>query len=206
MKNLYYFVIAAVLFVACEKSQEQKANELIRESLKKTLFKPETYKPVDTKVDSAFAPYDDPDFYQELAKLGNMNSKYMELEEEAKDAKTSMSIWSDPYQSAFERNQYQEAKEEYEKLNTQMENLKKKGDKQFEKVMSTLQGDKKFIGYKAVHNYRADNNAGNTLIGNTVFFIDKDFTEVTFTVQLEEYNQVQEGISQLMEKIKEAEE
>ena len=206
MKNLYYFVIAAVLFVACEKSQEQKANELIRESLKKTLFKPETYKPVDTKVDSAFAPYDDPDFYQELAKLGNMNSKYMELEEEAKDAKTSMSIWSGPYQSAFERNQYQEAKEEYEKLNTQMENLKKKGDKQFEKVMSTLQGDKKFIGYKAVHNYRADNNAGNTLIGNTVFFIDKDFTEVTFTVQLEEYNQVQEGISQLMEKIKEAEE
>lgn len=206
MKNLYYFVIAAVLFVACEKSQEQKANELIRESLKKTLFKPETYKPVDTKVDSAFAPYDDPDFYQELAKLGNMNSEYMELEEEAKDAKTSMSIWSGPYQSAFERNQYQEAKEEYEKLNTQMENLKKKGDKQFEKVMSTLQGDKKFIGYKAVHNYRADNNAGNTLIGNTVFFIDKDFTEVTFTVQLEEYNQVQEGISQLMEKIKEAEE
>lgn len=206
MKNLYYFVIAAVLFVACEKSQEQKANELIRESLKKTLFKPETYKPVDTKVDSAFAPYDDPDFYQELAKLGNMNSEYMELEEEAKDAKTSMSIWSGPYQSAFGRNQYQEAKEEYEKLNTQMENLKKKGDKQFEKVMSTLQGDKKFIGYKAVHNYRADNNAGNTLIGNTVFFIDKDFTEVTFTVQLEEYNQVQEAISQLMEKIKEAEE
>ena len=206
MKNLYYFVIAAVLFVACEKSQEQKANELIRESLKKTLFKPETYKPVDTKVDSAFAPYDDPDFYQELAKLGNMNSEYMELEEEAKDAKTSMSIWSGPYQSAFGRNQYQEAKEEYEKLNTQMENLKKKGDKQFEKVMSTLQGDKKFIGYKAVHNYRADNTAGNTLIGNTVFFIDKDFTEVTFTVQLEEYNQVQEAISQLMEKIKEAEE
>lgn len=206
MKNLYYFVIAAVLFVACEKSQEQKANELIRESLKKTLFKPETYKPVDTKVDSAFAPYDDPDFYQELAKLGNMNSEYMELEEEAKDAKTSMSIWSGPYQSAYGRNQYQEAKEEYEKLNTQMENLKKKGDKQFEKVMSTLQGDKKFIGYKAVHNYRADNNAGNTLIGNTVFFIDKDFTEVTFTVQLEEYNQVQEAISQLMEKIKEAEE
>lgn len=206
MKNLYYFVIAAVVFVACEKSQEQKADELIRESLKKTLFKPETYKPIDTKVDSAFSPYDDPELYKELTKLGNLDSEYRELEEEAKDAKTSMSIWSGPYQSAFGRNQYQEAKEEYEKLSTQIENLKKKGDKQFEKVMSMLQGDKKFIGYKAVHNYRADNNAGNTLIGNTVFFIDKDFTEVTFAAELEEYNQVQEGISQIMEKIKEAEE
>ena len=32
-----------------------------------------------------------------------------------------------------------------------------------------LQERREFIGYKAMHNYRADNNVGNTLIGNTIF-------------------------------------
>ena len=53
-----------------------------------------------------------------------------------------------------------------------------------------LQRSRKFIGYKAIHNYRADNNAGNTLIGNTIFFIDKNFEKVTYSMEVEEYNQM----------------
>ena len=69
-----------------------------------------------------------------------------------------------------------------------------------------LQENRKFIGYKAIHNYRADNNAGNTLIGNTIFFIDKNFEEVTYSMEVEEYNQVQEAIEQLQEQLEETEE
>jgi hypothetical protein len=69
-----------------------------------------------------------------------------------------------------------------------------------------LQESRKFIGFKAVHNYRANNNAGNTLIGNTIFFIDKNFEEVTYSMEVEEYNQVQEAISQFKEQIEEADE
>ena len=192
--------------VACGQSQEQKAEALIKESLKKSLYKPETYKPVETKVDSAFAPYDDPAFFEELAELGKMNNEYAELEEKAKRAKSSMSIWSGPYQSAFGRNEYQEAKEEYEEANAKIEKLKTKGRKQYEKVAKMLQGERKFIGYKAVHNYRADNNAGNTLIGNSIFFIDKNFTEIRYSLEVEEYNQIQEVISQFKEQIEEEEE
>lgn len=206
MKKFLYLAFIATVFIACSQSPEQKAEELIKESLKKSLFKPETYKPVDTKVDSAFAPFDDPDFYRELATLGQMNNEYWELEEKAKRAKSSMSIWADPYQTAFGKNQYQEAKEEYEEANAQIEKLKTKGIKQHDKVVSMIQNGKKFIGYKAVHNYRADNNAGNTLIGNTVFFIDKDFKEITFSLDVEEYNQIHENISQLIEQLEETKE
>lgn len=206
MKKFLYLAFIATVFIACSQSPEQKAEELIKESLKKSLFKPETYKPVDTKVDSAFAPFDDPDFYRELATLGQMNNEYWELEEKAKRAKSSMSIWADPYQTAFGKNQYQKAKEEYEEANAQIEKLKTKGIKQHDKVVSMIQNGKKFIGYKAVHNYRADNNAGNTLIGNTVFFIDKDFKEITFSLDVEEYNQIHENISQLIEQLEETKE
>ena len=206
MKKIFYLALVAVIMVACGQSQEQKAEVLIKESLKKTLYKPETYKPVETKVDSAFAPYDDPAFFEELAELGKMNNEYAELEEKAKHAKSSMSIWSGPYQSAFGRNEYQEAKEEYEEANAKIEKLKTKGRKQYEKVATMLQGERKFIGYKAVHNYRADNNAGNTLIGNSVFFIDENYTEVRYSLDVKEYNQIQETITQFKEQIEEGEE
>ena len=195
--------VVAVIMIACGLSQEQKAEVLIKESLKKSLYKPETYKPVETKVDSAFAPYDDPAFFEELVELGKMNSEYQGLEEKAKHAKSSMSIWSGPYQTAFGRNEYQEAKAEYDEANAKMEKLKTKGRKQYEKVAKMLQGERKFIGYKAVHNYRADNNAGNTLIGNSIFFIDDNFTEVRYSLEVEEYNQIQEAISQFKEQIEE---
>lgn len=206
MKKIIYFAIVAVIMVACGQSQDQKAEALIKESLKKSLYKPETYKPVETKVDSAYAPYDDPEFFEELAELGKMNSEFVELEEKAKHAKSSMSIWSGLYQSSFGRNEYQEAKEEYDEANAKMEKLKTKGRKQYEKVAKMLQESRKFIGFKAVHNYRANNNAGNTLIGNTIFFIDKNFEEVTYSMEVEEYNQVQEAISQFKEQIEEADE
>lgn len=79
MKKIFYLALVAIVIVACKQSQEQKAEYLIKESLKKSLYKPETYKPVETKVDSAFAPYDDPAFFEELAELGEMNSEYEEL-------------------------------------------------------------------------------------------------------------------------------
>ena len=195
-----------LVLVACSQSQEQKAEVLIKESLKKSLYKPETYKPVETKVDSAFAPYDDPSFFEELAELGKMNSEYEELEEKAKRAKSSMAIWSGPYQTAYGRNEYQEAKEEYDEANAKIDKLKTKGKKQYEKVISMLQGERKFIGFKALHNYRADNNAGNTLIGNTIFFIDENFTKVHYSMEAEEYNQVQDAINQFKEQMEEAEE
>lgn len=195
-----------MVMVACGQSQEQKAETLIKESLKKSLYKPETYKPVETKVDSAFAPYDDPAFFDELAELGKMNSEYADLEEKAKGAKSSMSIWSGSYMTAYGRNEYQEAKDDYDEANAKMEKLKTKGRKQYEKVAEMLQGERRFIGYKAMHNYRADNNAGNTLIGNTIFFIDENFTEVRYSLEVEEYNQIQEAINQLKEYIEERDE
>lgn len=49
-------------------------------------------------------------------------------------------------------------------------------------------------------------HAGNTLIGNTIFFINQNFTEVQYSMEAEEYEQVQNAISQFKEQIEEAEE
>lgn len=206
MKKFFLFSFLVFVLVACSQSPEQKAEVLIKESLKKALYKPETYKPVETKVDSAFTPFDDPLFFEALAEFGKMNSEYEDLEKKVKRAKSSMALWSGPYQSAYGKNNYQEAKDEYDEANAQIEKLKTKFEKQSLKIATMFQGEKKFIGYKAVHNYRADNNAGNTLIGNTIFFIDENFTEILYSMEVEEYNQIQDAIRQLWEEIGESEE
>lgn len=200
MKKLISIILVMML-VACSQSPEKKAEALIKESLMKSLFHPDTYKPIDTKVDSAFSPYDDIEFFKELGKIGELSAEYDELDEKAKEAKSTMALFSDGYMSAYRKNQYEEAKEEYDEITAKMEILQKKGQKHMTNVMSMLQEGRKFIGYKAIHNYRADNNAGNTIVGNTVFFIDKDFTQVLYTVELEEYNQMQEAIEQFNENL-----
>lgn len=206
MKKILYLPLLALVLVACGQSKEQKAEALIKESLKKYLYKPETYKPVETKIDSAFAPYDDPAFFEALAKLESINSEYEDLNEKAKREKSSMAIWSGPYQSLFGKEEYQQAKEKYDDANAKIEKLITQGKKLSDKIETILKADRKFIGYKATHNYRADNNAGETLIGNAVFFFDENISEITFSMEAEDYNQIQEAIGQFEELIEEAKE
>lgn len=203
MKKLVFLLLFTSVFVACTQSPEQKAEVLIKECLKKYLYKPETYKPVDTRVDSAFAPYDNPALFEELKELGKLNSDYQELEDKVKESQRTMSIYSGSYMTDFGKNQYREAKSEYDDANAKIEKLREKGERQYEKVMKMIKANSYFIGYKAIHNYRADNNAGNTMIGNDIFFIDKDFKEITYEIPVEEYNQAQEAVKQLLEEYEE---
>ena len=203
MKKLFFLLLFTSVFVACTQSPEQRAEVLIKDSLKKYLYKPETYKPVDTRVDSAFAPYDNPALFEELKELGKLNSDYQELENKVKESQRTMSIYSGSYMTDFGKNQYREAKSEYDDANAKIEKLREKGERQYEKVIKMIKANSYFIGYKAIHNYRADNNAGNTMIGNDIFFIDKDFKEITYEIPVEEYNQAQEAIKQLLEEYEE---
>ena len=68
MKKVMLFVAALMTLVACSQSPEDKAKVLIKESMKKTLYHAETYDPVETVVDSAFTPFDDPAFYEKTIK------------------------------------------------------------------------------------------------------------------------------------------
>ena len=115
-----------------------------------------------------------------------------------------MAIWSGPYQSSFGRNEYSEAKEDYDKATENLERATEKAQKMMLEIYSMLDEKPKFIGWKATHNYRADNNAGNTLIGNSVYIIDENFEKVLFSCEEEEYKEIQDGIKEFKERMEEA--
>jgi hypothetical protein len=56
MKNLLFLVTVIAVFASCNNSPESKANDLIKEEMKKSLYHVDSYDPVETIVDSAFSP------------------------------------------------------------------------------------------------------------------------------------------------------
>lgn len=187
MNKIIYFVILAIVLVSCNQSNEQKAESLVKETMKKNLVKPDTYEPIETKVDSAFAPYDDPKMYEILEKVGLLSYDIDQLKMKIRMAESSMDIWgSDKYSP-----NYKHAKEDYEEAIEKMESLQKKFEKYGTEARAIVEGGRKFAGFKVTHSYRASNNAGNTIVDELVFFLNKDLSEVVTKIKLDDYKRIQ---------------
>lgn len=193
MKKVLFGAMLIAMFASCNKSLEDKANVLIEKAIKKMAYHPESYDPTETRVDSAFTPFDDPDFYEKTIQLYKLGMAIDEYDKNMKDAKSSMSIWSGPYQSSFGRNEYQEAKEEYTKNAKNKKNAEAKTRKLADELKSMLDKEKVFIGFKVQHRFRVNNNAGQTTFGEMEFLFDKNMSEIfaSYDMDSEEYKAVQ---------------
>ena len=177
MKKILLLVFATIVFWGCAVSPEKKASSIIENAIKNSLYHPESYDPIGTKIDSAFAPFDLPDFYEKTLKLSQIGAEIEDLDRDLRFAKSSMAIWNDR-STAFAKNEYNEAKNKYEKCSSQIEALHLKAEKLSEEMKAIIEQGRHFIGWKATHSYRAKNNAGQTLIGETVFILDAEMTRV----------------------------
>lgn len=200
-KIMILFSMAMIMFCtqSCQKSPEAQAESLIENTLKKNLYHPESYEAVETQLDSAYAPFDDPKFYEKTLKLANYNSQAIELDKEMKEVKSSMAIYSGCY-NEFSRNEYQEAKEKYENIQAELETIKSKAEKLVEDIKADAQKSPSFIGFKAKHKYRVNNNAGNTVFGMQLFLFDKEISSIitSYDMDGEEYQIVQQWYKLMM--------
>ena len=202
------FVILTIVITACSQSPEQKANALIQEKVKNSLYHPETYEAVETVIDSAFAPKDDPVFHEKILKLYHLCKDVQKNQEKANDAERSMSLWKSPYMSEYGHIRYNEAKQEYDDCVKQKEKLINKIQKTNKELEKIAEPGRRFIGFKVTHKFRAQNNAGNTLMGEYVFILNEDLTKIlaSYDTDSEDYIGVQAFYQHLEEAEEEAEE
>ena len=201
MKKLLLLVAGIVTLASCSKSPEKKADALIKKELNKVLYHAETYDPVETVLDSAFYPLDSPVLYELIDQANAASIEYNEQEQKAKSAKSSMALWDTPYQSAYGRNRYNEYKDTFEKASEQAEKLKNKMDQFYQKICSMLNEKPKFVGYKALHSFRAQNNVGDVAFGHDFFLMDEKLEKVTYSCEAEKYNEYQEAIKLVFESM-----
>lgn len=185
MKRIvHYFVITAILFLVCScKSKEEKAEELIRTELSKTLYDFDSYQPIETKVSVAKC-----NMYNDTAcwKLGHTLAygmeQFLEYKEKIEDARDHMNIWGRPsyYSSSYSDNQYYKYKAEAEEAVTlAMAALlvnKQIADELKDSVnaLDTTQ----VIGWEVVHDFRCKTRGGSPEIGHYRYVISKDFKTV----------------------------
>ena len=197
MKKLISLITVLMAFVAsCSPSPEKKAEALIKESIKKTLYFPDSYDPIETKIDSAFSPQADPRFISLVLEFNKKGLELEDLQSEIARAEGDVALYN-PNLSAYFKTKYNQAKDEYDSLIQKNEQLTSDLQSFGGKISEQLQKTPEFLGYFAYHSYRAKNNNGDTLIGEKYFLIDKDITSIFHTWDPEEL----ELYSGLMEMI-----
>lgn len=200
MKKVLLGAVIVSLFASCGKSREDKVSELIKDDIKKVLYHPETYDPAETQVDSAFTPFDDPAFYEKTVQLCKLGMSIDECDRNMKHAKSSMSIWSGPYMSSYGKNEYMEAKGEYDENAQNKKSAEIKAKKLANELKTMLDKERQFIGFKARHRYRANNNAGQTVFGEMKYLFDRDINKIvaSYNMDDEEYKAVQIVYNQML--------
>lgn len=168
----------AVLIASCSPSPQKKAEALIKDSMQKTLILPDTYQPVETELDSAFSPRHSPEFMELVFDVYKKAMEMSRLEEQMKSARSAMAIWGGSYMTSFARQNYNDAKEEYAAAEKKYDLLSSQVEKAGKKMGEMTEKGNEFIGFRARHSYRAQNNAGNVLLDEKYFLFDKDITQV----------------------------
>lgn len=187
MKKLIFTVIAFALLTACStKTNDEKARELIEPEVKANLIKPESYEFAQMRLDSCFSDsQQNPNviaFALEVAKLFNEYNGYTS---DAERAESSMTIYAPSYgyQSAHDKQQQKKYKSEMVKAKRKAADTKEiiiqlyKGNKKMFEAFKS--GKHEFIGWMAIFGYRAETAGGMKTMGEDLFYLNKDLTEIT---------------------------
>ena len=197
MKKLLISASAIIIMSGCSNTINDKAEKVIEKDMAKTLVTPDTYNAIETEVDSAFAPLDDPkvfnmilDIAGENVSLNTFESKLAELKENMKNAEKGMNLMNnlkgDKYSEEYKKykSYYDEYADLVKEIEPQKEVITKRIQEKLQNVTKVLSGKRDFIGFKAIHKYSAENNQGKELTDSCFYLLDKDMNNVLFSFPL----------------------
>lgn len=166
---------------SCSQSNEDKAEKLVKETLKGYLFSPDSYEPLSTKVDSLFI---DVETVENIIKLSDeiktLTFKINRYKDKIKSAESSMDTWfPDGYSSHYARGEYGRAKKEKEETKSYLDKYSKKLTEHLIclKENVTKCNKKIFSGWIVRHRFRSHIGIGTiTIPEEMVFLCDKEFS------------------------------
>lgn len=196
------FCLFLLILVSC-KSKEEKAAELIKGELYKTLYDFASYEPIETVVDSAFTSV-----YRDSVILAygylwlELIDKTEEYVEKTKDALSTMEIWGDSY-SSYSMSKYNNAKQEFNSNLNKAQEYRSRINVFEDSIRIRAKGFKKtFCGWQAKHKFRCKTKGGNFDLPNYVFFIDPKFKKIYYSEDMADEKLIK--VRSLIDEISEA--
>ena len=122
------FCVVVLIMISCTLSNEEKAEKLVKETLKDYLYYPDSYEPISTRVDSMFIDVTTIEPIMKISdEIKELISKINECERKIEFAESSMDIFApDGYSSQFSRGRYVRAKKEKEEAQSDLDKYTKK--------------------------------------------------------------------------------
>lgn len=163
MKKILYIAATALLLGACAKpapTNEEKAQKLINEFIMANANDPKSYEAVSFgTLDSTFSSYYASDRYKELDSIRENLEKRKIVYEMFLNASKKGNKYLDSIEFCLDKQI-----DINNKMTSEAENYK---------------GE--HFGWKMSHRYRAANGFGAITLGTTIFYFDKELTEITRT-------------------------
>ena len=101
-----FLVLSALVITSCTLSNEEKAEKLVKETLKDYLYHPDSYEPISTRVDSMFIDVTTIEPIMKISdEIKNLISKINRCERKIESAESSMDNFLPPngYSSQYSR-------------------------------------------------------------------------------------------------------
>ncbi|MBW9199972.1 hypothetical protein EVD32_08795 [Bacteroidales bacterium SW299] len=200
--TLSLFAVALIM-VSCTPSNEEKAEKLVKETLKDYLYHPDSYEPISTRIDSMFIDVATIEPIMKICdEISDLISKIDKCEMDIESAETSMNIYApDGYSSQFTRGEYARAKKEKEEAQSDLDKYTKKLSGELASLKEYVDKYHKgeFTGWAVSHRFRSLNGAGSmTIPGEMIFFCDKEFTNcISYEVdKFEEFAKVLKAVDE----------
>ncbi|MBR1448370.1 MAG: hypothetical protein IJ588_06470 [Prevotella sp.] len=184
MKKILLFMISFFVLTACQ-TKEEKAEKLAKKALNGIIVNIDTYEPIETTVDSAYAPLMTAEVFNQYPQLLSQIRELSLAQDKADVAKMKMSIYENPY-SSYGKQQYESAKEEYEMYSRINSELGEKIQAFSQKIEQYAKEEPVFNGYRVIHKCRYVDKEGNKTIGSFLFLMNEDLTEVESILDLQD--------------------
>ncbi len=186
MKHVVLMGLAMLSVISCSQPSENKVDTLIQESVKKSLSHPESYLAIETVVDSAFAPFDDPVFYEKTLEISKMTLESLDYVRKAQEASRDVKSKGHVHMS--------DSAEAISNLyNRKVDSLSAKIQEKGRKLMDMMGTEYRFIGFKVTHVYSVEDDGENATIRKRIFIMDDKLTKslAEYDASSKEYIMVQ---------------
>lgn len=202
--------------MACQPANEKKALALINEYMQEYLYDYKSYEPIFVKIDTAYNRpiYDEnvvafvKNIIKTQASIDDLEQEIEWTERDVRHARSSMAIWN----SAYTREHYNIAVEEYNEALSKLNNYKKEkiaADSIVIKSKDVLkeliaQIDEGVCGWSITHNYKCKSRGGTELSSQSIFIMDEDFTQILCSINEEnmlEFVEIAEKLAEILGEV-----
>ena len=167
------FAMCAILVSCQSPTQQERAEAFAAEIIKKQLYFPDSYQPIECYVDTAFAPLETPEVFEKLKKAASIYEKMNDAEKDMKRKEDRYEMYkSFGSYSSYNVYQTKEAKAEFEKAQAQYSSLFEQLQSLGQELADLNEQPKKPYGLKIAQTYKAQTNGGQTISSAVLLLVD----------------------------------